>query len=158
MMHKRRCRCCRQTFSISRNPNQTYCSKALCQTFRRQQWKKKHNKDPDYQANQRAAQQAWLKRRQDYYQDYRARHPDYVATNRRQQQQRNCRSRQAPAVDIGKIDLIAKRNALLTDFPFITMPYEYFHGEFSLIAKRNAFYQKNPYIPIGYEQFIGRYL
>ncbi len=69
MMHKRRCR---QTFSISRNPNQTYCSKTLCQTFRRQQWKKKHSADPDYQANQRAAQQAWLKRRPDYYQDYRA--------------------------------------------------------------------------------------
>lgn len=157
-MHKRRCRCCRQTFSISRNPQQTYCSKPLCQKSRHRRWKKKrYREDPDYRVNQQAAQQAWRKRHPDYYQDYRARHPDYVAANRQQQQERNHRNRPLSEAKAGKADRIAKRNVLLTDFHFITMPYEVFPGENAWIAKRNALLSKNPYSLMPYERFLGQY-
>lgn len=69
------CASCNQLFTIRpQSPAQRYCSDAECQRQRRQMWnKRKLHEDPDYRANQRAAQRAWHTRNPDYWQTYRSR-------------------------------------------------------------------------------------
>jgi hypothetical protein len=57
---------------------------------RRRRWQReKLNRDPDYRANQAAAQQRWRSRHPDYWRDYRQQHPEYTQQNRAKQRERN---------------------------------------------------------------------
>lgn len=57
------------------SPGQAYCSEPSCQRERRRLWnQQKMLSDPDYRANQQAAQQAWHARNPDYWRSYRQRH------------------------------------------------------------------------------------
>ncbi len=69
------CASCAQVFAVrSQSPKQTYCSAPECQRERRRRWNKgKLKTDPDYRANQLAAQRAWHARHPDYWQTYRQR-------------------------------------------------------------------------------------
>jgi hypothetical protein len=155
-MHKRRCRHCRCYFQALRNPNQAYCSAEICQKKRRNCWK--HNKskrDSDYRDNKKFAQEKWRQSHPNYYKQYRSRHPDYVVKNRAKQHLRNQHHRVREGVEIGEGEAIAKRNALLVDFPLITSPYEPIDGDMPLIAKRNAFPAIMFYLSRHYRQFFG---
>ena len=108
---KRVCRCCGGWFAPRVNvANQQYCSRRICQNARRQRWRKqKLLTDPDYKADQYAAQKRWCEKNPDYWKHYRDCHPDYGQRNRNMQKQRN-RNRRRPPTDPG--DMIAKRYAL----------------------------------------------
>lgn len=69
----RHCAGCSKTFEPRPQvPDQAYCSSPECQRARKRQWQKdKLRSDPDYQANQRAAQRAWSARNGDYWRDWR---------------------------------------------------------------------------------------
>lgn len=75
----RHCTCCGKPFEIRPQvPNQIYCSSPDCQRARKRQWQRtKLQSDPDYRINQRAAQQAWSQRNQDYWRNYRDVRSDY---------------------------------------------------------------------------------
>ncbi len=90
-MAERRCAACGRRFVPRRNvPEQRYCSKPECQRTRRRRWQReKLQVDPDYRANQAAAQQRWRERHREYWRAYRERHREYTARNREQQRARN---------------------------------------------------------------------
>ena len=69
----RHCAGCSRTFEPRPQvPDQAYCSSPECQRARKRQWQKdKLRSDPDYQANQRAAQRAWSARNGDYWRGWR---------------------------------------------------------------------------------------
>ena len=75
---KRICRCCGCWFTARANvANQQYCSRRICQNARRQRWRKqKLLTDPDYKADQYAAQKRWCEKNPDYWKHYRDCHPD----------------------------------------------------------------------------------
>lgn len=74
-MPERVCASCGQSFLVRpQSPKQTYCSDPECQRARRRRWTKaKLEADPDYRANQQAAQRAWHARHPEYWQTYRGR-------------------------------------------------------------------------------------
>lgn len=110
MSEKHRCKHCHQVFPFRpQNPNQQYCSKSECQKARKRQWQRlKLLADPAYQANQGDAQHCWQEKHPTYWQEYRARHPDYVERNRTQQRERNRRRRVRQGTGPG---VIAKMDA-----------------------------------------------
>lgn len=67
------CACCGKNFEVRPQvPNQSFCSVPECQRARKREWQKdKLRRDPDYQANQRAAQRAWSARNNSYWRDWR---------------------------------------------------------------------------------------
>lgn len=69
----RHCAGCSKTFEPRPQvPDQAYCSSPECQRARKRQWQKdKLRSDPDYQANQRAAQRAWSDRNGGYWRGWR---------------------------------------------------------------------------------------
>lgn len=69
----RHCACCGKTFEPRPQvSDQTFCSAPDCQRARKRQWQKdKLRSDPDYQANQRAAQRAWSARNGGYWRAWR---------------------------------------------------------------------------------------
>ncbi len=69
----RHCTCCGKPFEPRPQvPDQAFCSSPDCQRARKRQWQRaKFQSDPDYRVNQRAAQQAWSQRNQDYWRAYR---------------------------------------------------------------------------------------
>lgn len=69
------CASCSQLFTVRpQSPKQTFCSQPECQRRRRQAWNKhKLATDPDYRANQLAAQQTWRARNPNYWPFYRLR-------------------------------------------------------------------------------------
>lgn len=76
------CASCTRLFTVRpQSPKQTFCSEPECQRSRRRAWNKlKLATDPDYRANQRAAQKAWHTRNPDYWHFYRLRHNQPAAT------------------------------------------------------------------------------
>jgi hypothetical protein len=75
-----------------------------CRRLRRRNWQRdKLLLDPDYRANQAAAQKQWLQDHPDYWREYRERHPEYAQRNKAQQRQRNRQARE-PAKVIVKMD------------------------------------------------------
>jgi hypothetical protein len=90
-MGRTRCAACDDLFTPRHNvPDQKYCSKPECQRERRRRWQRqKLKEDPDYRANQAAAQWRWRERHPDYWRRYRQTHPAYTERNRDQQRQRN---------------------------------------------------------------------
>ena len=77
---------------------QHYCGAAKCQRARKAAWQREqmHN-NATYRAKQIACLKQWRKHRplDQYQQQYRQRHPDYVEQNRKQQRLRNKRQRTA---------------------------------------------------------------
>lgn len=69
------CISCGRSFNVRpQSPTQKFCSAATCQRERRRRWaKEKLHSDPDYRANQLAAQRAWHARNPDYWKSYRGR-------------------------------------------------------------------------------------
>jgi hypothetical protein len=96
-MDRRRCAACGELFTPRRNvPGQKYCSKPECQRERRRRWQRqKLKEDPDYRANQAAAQRRWRERHPEYWRRYRQTHPAYTERNRKQQRKRNRNRAQA---------------------------------------------------------------
>jgi len=89
---------------------------------RKRQWQKhKRQRDPDYQDNQRRAQQRWRQRHPDYWKRYRQNHPDYTQRNREQQRQRD-RRRQQGSPDL-PADLV-KRDVSRLENPLTSGTYE----------------------------------
>jgi len=122
-MAKRRCAGCGRRFTpCAQVPSQRYCSTVACQRQRRRRWQqRKRREDPDYRDNQSQAQQRWVQRHQDYWRDYRQRHPEYCERNRQQQQRRNQQRRADPGKEneagaqSGAPSWIAKMDALIAD-------------------------------------------
>ena len=96
-MCRKRCAACGDLFAPRRNvPDQKFCSKPECQRERRRRWQQeKLKQDPDYRANQAAAQKRWRERNPEYWRNYRQAHPEYTAHNREKQRERNRRRGQA---------------------------------------------------------------
>lgn len=69
------CVSCGRNFAVRpQSPKQKFCSMAACQRERRRRWAKdKLRSDPDYRANQLAAQRAWHSRNPGYWKAYRGR-------------------------------------------------------------------------------------
>ena len=90
-MGRTRCAACDDLFTPRRNvPDQKYCSKPECQRERRRRWQRqKLKEDPDYRANQAAAQRRWHERHPEYWRRYRQSHLAYTERNRKQQRKRN---------------------------------------------------------------------
>lgn len=134
---KRKCVCCGCWFTPRANvPNQQYCSCRTCQNARRQLWRKQKLRiDADYRADQYASQKRWCEKNPDYWERYRARHPDYCQKNRERQKVRNQRRDL-----IGKqaAGLIAKRYASTGRNSVISGYYNLVPSDGTTIAKRYA--------------------
>jgi hypothetical protein len=72
------CASCAREFTVRpQTPRQTFCPAPECQRERRRRWtRSKLAADPDYRANQLAAQRAWHARHPEYWQTYRGRKRD----------------------------------------------------------------------------------
>ena len=102
-MQTKSCACCGLSFiPIPQRPDQTYCSKSVCQKTRRQRWyQEKLQSDPDYRENKHRLQREWMDRNPTYWRQYRHAHPEYAERNRRQQ---SGKSLAAQVADLAKID------------------------------------------------------
>ena len=149
-MGRKRCAACGDGFTQRRNvPSQLYCSKSECQRERRRRWQQeKLRQDPDYRANQAAAQRRWRERHPEYWRKYRQAHPEYTARNRAQQRERN-RHRGRGATDplaapIAKMD-VCEDKYLITSGTYQMIP------ESGLgIAKMDAYLVKIQVLSEGY--------
>jgi hypothetical protein len=116
MAERRKCKHCHQNFSPRpQNPDQQYCSERACQRARKRIWQnRKLLADPDYHANQSAAQSSWQERNSDYWSKYREKHPDYVERNREHQRERNLRRRgqDTSLLPIAKMDASMPESAI----------------------------------------------
>jgi hypothetical protein len=92
-----RCAHCRRRFVPNpRVKTQRFCSNTPCQRTRKAKWQRdKMATDPDYQANQRDARQAWQHQHPDYWRHYRQKRADYRERNRLLQTHRD-HKRRAP--------------------------------------------------------------
>jgi hypothetical protein len=90
-----RCAHCRRRFVPNpRVKTQRFCSNTPCQRTRKAKWQRdKMATDPDYQANQRDARQAWQHQHPDYWHHYRQRRADYRERNRLLQTHRDHKRR-----------------------------------------------------------------
>jgi hypothetical protein len=64
----------------------------------------KRRTDPDYHQEQLEAQSVWREKNREYWRKYRGEHPEYVASNREQQRERN-RRRTDDFNSIAKVDV-----------------------------------------------------
>ncbi|OQW88876.1 MAG: hypothetical protein BWK72_08050 [Rhodoferax ferrireducens] len=111
-MTKRQCSVCGRNFEPDpRVPKQTVCTDAACKRERKRIWQQqKRQSDPDYRDNQRRSAKDWAQRHSSYWEEYRLANPDYAETNRRQQQIRNNKQRQAT---VAKMDASTLHQPLL---------------------------------------------
>jgi len=98
---------CAEVFN-PRNRLQSYCSKPKCQRARKAAWQRiKLKTNPDYRTAKKLCQQKWTANNPDYWQNYRADHPEKAERNRMLQTLRNRRRSKAAAseqVPIAKLD------------------------------------------------------
>jgi hypothetical protein len=94
-MGVKRCLACGDPFPLrAQSPEQSYCSASACQRQRRKLWQReKRQTDDDYRQNQARAQKKWLDGQPDYWQRYRANHPEYTKRNRENQRARSAGKR-----------------------------------------------------------------
>jgi hypothetical protein len=99
-MEKRWCSACGRAFEPRpQSPRQAYCPKEDCQQARKRLWQQaKRSTDYGYYENQVQSQERWRRRHSDYWRQYRKDHPDYAASNRDKQKDRNARIRHAATV------------------------------------------------------------
>ena len=90
-MATKRCLACGAAFPLrAQAPNQAYCAATACQRDRRKHWQReRRQRDDDYRDNQARAHARWLSKNPEYWQNYRAAHPEYVDRNRAQQRDRS---------------------------------------------------------------------
>ena len=70
------------------------CDDIACKRKRKRDWQaSKLRTDPDYRANQKAAQKQWNDTHPDYWKNYRSTHKEYTESNRQQQRLRSGRKR-----------------------------------------------------------------
>lgn len=149
-MDRKRCASCHDRFTPRRNvPGQRYCSKSECQRERRRRWQRdKLKQDPDYRANQAAAQRRWRKRHPDYGRQYRQSHPEYTARNREKQRERNRRRGRRGTcpltAPIAKMDVCVDLN------PITTGTYRMIPEPGPGIAKMAAYLVKIQVLSAGY--------
>ncbi len=149
-MGRKPCTACGDRFTQRRNvPDQQYCSKRECQRERRRRWQRdKLKQDPDYRANQAAAQKRWREGHPDYWRNYRRTHPEYTARNREQQKTRNRRrgggDTSPLAAPIAKMDVYEEIN------PIATGTYRMTPESGPGIAKMDAYLVKIQVISDGY--------
>ncbi len=139
-MDRTRCAACDDLFTPRRNvPDQKYCAKPECQRERRRRWQRqKLREDPDYRANQAAAQQRWRERHPDYWRRYRQSHPGYTARNRQQQRKRN---RNRVQVATGPSEpAIAKMDAYASQTDVTSGTYRLIPVSGGGIAKMDAYF------------------
>lgn len=136
MAGRLKCKHCHQSFSPRpQNPDQQYCSEPVCQRARKRIWQQqKLLADPDYQANQSAAQSCWQDKNPDYWSKYREKNADYVARNRERQRERNRRRR---GQDAGRLP-IAKMDASMPESPIIPGRYLLRRVDSGRIAKMDT--------------------
>ncbi len=141
-MGRKRCAACGEGLSPCRHvPDQQYCSKLACQRERRRRWQQdKLKQDPDYRANQAAAQRRWRERHPDYWRQYRQNHPEYTARNREQQRERN-RYRDAGGTRPLPAP-IATMDAYTSKIPLASGTYRMIREAGSGIAKMDAYLVK----------------
>lgn len=103
VMGVKRCLACGDPFPLrAQSPEQSYCSASACQRQRRKLWqRKKRQTDDDYRQNRARAQKKWLDGQPDYWQRYRATHPEYTDRNRESQRVRSAGKR---AGSLAKMD------------------------------------------------------
>ena len=138
-MAKRRCAGCGELFVPRRNvPQQSYCSKRVCQRTRRRRWQRQKLKsDADYRANQAAAQRRWHERHPEYWRAYRQRHPAYTEHNRKRQRERNRRRRSAGTGPSPPV--IANMDAYATERPVRSGTYRLVPVAAPGVAKMDAY-------------------
>jgi hypothetical protein len=104
MMPSRSCRYCHQIFQPSiYRPQQSVCSRADCQRQRRHDYHRNRiRNDAAYAEDVRASQKKWRAAHPEYWKQYRDRHPESVAKNRKQQHQRDQKRR---VVNLAKMNL-----------------------------------------------------
>lgn len=113
MLLEKNCLECHCLFFLCRNPEQMYCKNKTCQQRRKNRWRQQKNQnDSDYKNNKAQANHRWQLKNTGYWRHYREQHPEYVALNRTQQQQR----RQKNAMEVSP--RVAKSDAL-TSFSLI---------------------------------------
>ena len=109
----KRCQHCGKDFIPSR-VTQHYCINRDCQKSRKREWqKRKLQTDPDYKANQQAAQRCWRAKNSGYWQKYRSSHPVYTSRNRQLQSKRN--NRRTTVCGEDGTEAIAKMDAKVPD-------------------------------------------
>jgi hypothetical protein len=150
-----RCKCCGRRFKRrSQNPDQQYCSRKACQNKRRQRWRRARlSNDPDYRDNQLDSQKRWIEKHPDYWRQYRAKHPEYLARNRRLQQGRDRLKRELEAMGRSGA-LLAKSDAYPAKSDAITVYYELLPAQPDDLAKRYASRRIFQLIPVGYNDFV----
>jgi hypothetical protein len=112
MNRENRCHHCGGYLVKCRNPNQRYCPKPDCQKRRKNLWRcNKLGTDSDYKSNQNAANRRWQESHKDYWQNYRAKHPDYVMRNREKQRIRDQKSK---ASHLAKSDASTPKNMVIS--------------------------------------------
>jgi len=136
MAERRKCKHCQQFFCPRpQNPDQQYCSERECQRARKRIWhKNKLLSDPEYHADQSAAQSCWCENNPDYWRKYREKNPEYVTRNRERQRERNRRRR---GQDTGQMP-IAKMDASMAERSITPGRYLLTMVESGLIAKMDA--------------------
>jgi len=103
--------CGRYFIPDPRQKNQRYCSEKKCQRARKSAWQRSRMKsDPVYCANQKQSQADWLSNNGDYWNRYRAEHPEQAERNRTLQKVRNQHRRLRSVVKIDA-SVIAKMDA-----------------------------------------------
>jgi len=116
----KRCVCCGKPFEPRpQAPSQAYCPLPNCQRARKRQWQQaKLQTDPDYRINQRAAQQAWSQRNQDYWRSYRNARPEREHHHRKQQRARDAgRNGNLAKMDVRSLPSGLYRITRRPDFP-----------------------------------------
>ncbi len=149
-MGRKQCAACDDRFTPRRNvPDQAYCSKPECQRERRRRWQReKLRQDPDYRANQQAAQQRWCERNPEYWRKYRQTHPEYTVRNRIKQRERN-RHRDLLATG-ASVPAIAKMDACLDKRPVASGTYRLIPVTGPGIAKMDGYLVKMQVLSEGY--------
>jgi hypothetical protein len=101
------------TFFVPRNKCQYFCSKQGCQRVRKAIWQKQTlATDPEYKEGQDLAQQKWLQKNPEYWNNYRRKNPKKTDRNRSLQKIRNMKKRKNQTVSKpSKIIGIAKMDA-----------------------------------------------
>ena len=137
MDRENRCQHCGGYLIKYRNPNQHYCHKSDCQRRRKNLWRRnKLDADSDYKSNQNAANRRWRESHKTYWQNYRAKHPDYVMRNREKQRIRDQKNKE---FHLAKSDASTPKNIITSGsyylIPVVPTTEPYLAKSDALIAK-----------------------
>jgi hypothetical protein len=77
------------------------------------------SQDADYKANQQAANKRWQSKNPTYWQEYRAKHPEYVKQNRIAQRKRDSVKRRKVS-HLAKSDALSSKSLVLSGTYWLT--------------------------------------